>query len=96
MTGEHPGTPRPCPDCGVASGGHWLDCPRMEPSQHPNTRRDPSDGIPADVVHHSPDIDHDEDGWWWLTCACGYQRGPFPGREDATDEYGDHREASCT
>lgn len=43
--------------------------------------------------HHSAEIDSDEDGWWWAVCACGWQSGPCPGREDATDAWGDHREA---
>lgn len=40
---------------------------------------------------HSLDSDTDEDGWWWGTCACGWQQGPFLDAEDVADAYGDHR-----
>lgn len=40
---------------------------------------------------HSLDLNQDEDGWYWPACACGWQSGPFPGPEEAIDDYGDHR-----
>lgn len=40
---------------------------------------------------HAPDINPDEDDWWWSACACGYINGPFLSRSDAEDDYSDHR-----
>ena len=40
---------------------------------------------------HSAEIDVDQDGWWFAVCACGWQGSPCPGREEAEDDYGDHR-----
>lgn len=46
----------------------------------------------TDDEFHSADINPDESGWWWASCACGWIEGPFDGRSDATDAYGDHRQ----
>jgi len=39
---------------------------------------------------HSIDLDTDENDWWWATCACGWQEGPFPGQSDAGDAWAEH------
>lgn len=42
-------------------------------------------------THAIDDVSEDDEGWWWCSCECGlYQNGPFPGREDATDDIVEH------
>lgn len=48
------------------------------------------------MSEHGIDLDTDEGGWWWSTCECGWQSGPFPGKEDAADAFADHRVAVST
>ena len=30
-------------------------------------------------------IEHDDDGWVWITCECGFRMGPYPDDEVAID-----------
>lgn len=47
---------------------------------------------------HGFAVVQDPDGWYFGTCKCGAQQGPFVDQEDAADWYGDHRasEYTCT
>lgn len=35
-------------------------------------------------------IARDEEDWYWITCSCGFESGPFPGHSHAVDEADDH------
>ena len=41
------------------------------------------------------EIEQDDDGWFFVSCLCGWQFGPLPDAEDAADAYGDHRAAKA-
>lgn len=44
---------------------------------------------------HDCEIEEDMDGWVWVECSCGFRAGPMPGKVEAIDEIGDHREAAA-
>lgn len=44
-------------------------------------------------MHELDDLSQDNEGWWWVACHCCWSAGPFPGRDDAIEEYADHRAA---
>lgn len=42
-------------------------------------------------AHFAAEVDHDEEGWWFGVCECGWQTPPCPGRGEADDFLADHR-----
>lgn len=50
----------------------------------PPPRREPR------MSAHRLVIARDEEDWYWITCSCGFESGPFPGHSHAVDEADDH------
>lgn len=40
---------------------------------------------------HVAEYIEDPNGWWYVTCWCGWAQGPAPSQEDISDSYADHR-----